>query len=84
MREDEKLVSVAEFENSFDAELAKVTLENAGIRSTILGEDIGIIQPYSSTLFHVELQVFEKDLERAREVLAQQEPLQDSEGDQQQ
>ena len=81
MHDDEKLVSIAEFENSFDAELAKVALDNAGIRSTVLGEDIGIIQPYSSTLFHVELQVFEKDAERAKEVLAKPEPLDGSKGD---
>ena len=29
MREDEKLVTIAKFESGFDAELAKVTLENA-------------------------------------------------------
>jgi tryptophanyl-tRNA synthetase len=81
MHDDEKLVSIAEFENSFDAELAKVALDNAGIRSTVLGEDIGIIQPYTSTLFHVELQVFEKDAERAKEVLAKPEPLDGSKGD---
>ena len=78
MHDDEKLVSIAEFENSFDAELAKVTLDNAGIRSTVLGEDLGVVQPYSGTLFNVELQVFEKDAERAKEILAKQEPLDDS------
>ena len=71
MNENEKLVTIAEFENGFDAELAKLALDNAGINSVVLGEDIGAIKPYSSTSFNVELQVFEKDVEKAKQVLAE-------------
>ncbi len=71
MHDDEKLVTLADFENEFDAELAKLTLDNAGIESVVMGEDIGTIKPFSSTNFNVELQVFEKDVERARQVLAE-------------
>ena len=81
MRDDEKLITIAEFENGFDAELAKVTLENASINSVVLGEDIGTIKPYSSTSFNVKLQVFEGDVERAQQVLAEMEPLDDSDSD---
>ena len=40
MRDDQKLVPIAEFEGSFDAELAKLALENAGIESVVFGEDL--------------------------------------------
>jgi len=78
MKEDQKLETIGEFESSFDAELAKTTLENAGIESIVVGEDIGTIKPFST---NVKLQVFEKDVERAKEILAKQEPLENSEGD---
>jgi hypothetical protein len=78
MHDEEKLVTIAEYENGFDAELAKVTLEHAGISAVILGEDISTIKPYSSTPFNVELQVFEKDVEQAKQVLAEKQPLEDS------
>jgi len=73
MDDNQKLITVGEFESGFDAELAKMALENAGIRCVITGEDIGAIKPYSSTPFNVELQVFETDAGRAKEILAEQE-----------
>ena len=69
---NKKLVTIVECENAFDAELSKVTLENVGIESIVVGEDIGTIKPFSA---NVKLQVLEKDAERAKEILAKQEPL---------
>jgi hypothetical protein len=80
MRNNEKLVTIAEFESDFDAELAKITLENAGIESVVFGGDLIANMPTIEPI-HIELQVFEADAERAKEVLAKQEPLEDSEGD---
>ncbi len=74
MREDEKLVTIAEFENGFDAELAKVTLENAGIESVVFGGDLVVNMPTIERIF-IELKVFEKDADRAKEVLAEKTPL---------
>ena len=80
MREDQKLVSIAEFEGSFDAELAKLALEKEGIESVVFGEDLVTMLPHINAI-KVELQVFEPDAERAKEVLAKQEPLEDEESD---
>ena len=80
MREDQKLVPIAEFESSFDAELAKLTLEKEGIESVVFGEDLVAMLPHINAI-RVELRVFEPDAERAKEILAKQEPLGDSEGD---
>ena len=78
MREDEKLVTIAKFESGFDAELAKVTLENAGIESVVFGEDLVVNMPTIEPIY-IELKVFEKDADRARQVLAEKTPLDDDE-----
>ena len=74
MREDEKLVTIAKFESGFDAELAKVTLENAGIESVVFGEDLVVNMPTIEPIY-IELKVFEKDADLARQVLAEKTPL---------
>lgn len=68
MKEDQKLVTIAEYDNSMDAELAKLTLDNAGIESVIMGETVGcslyhVFDPY------VKVQVFEDDADRAKQLL---------------
>ena len=80
MRDDQKLVPIAEFEGSFDAELAKLALENAGIESVVFGEDLLAVLPHINAI-KVELRVFEADAERAQQVLAKMEPLEDSDED---
>lgn len=78
MRDDEKLVAIAEFENEFDAELAKNVLVDAGIEATVFGENLMPSLP-NIEAFRVELRVFEKDAERAQQVLAEQQPLEEDE-----
>lgn len=80
MRDDQKLVPIAEFEGSFDAELAKLALENEGIESVVFGGDLLAVLPHINAI-KVELQVFEADVERAKQVLANMEPSDDSEND---
>jgi 4-alpha-glucanotransferase len=80
MRDNEKLISIAEFEGSFDAELAKLALEKEGIESVVFGEDLVTMLPHINAI-RVELRVFDTDADRAKEILAKQEPLQDSESD---
>jgi hypothetical protein len=80
MHDEEKLVAIAEFEGSFDAELAKLTLENEGIESVVFGEDLITNLPHINAI-RVELQVFEKDAARAKQILADKQPLNGDEGD---
>ena len=74
MRENEKLVTIAKFESGFDAELAKVTLENEGIESVVFGEDLVVNMPTIEPIY-IELKVFEKDADQAKQVLAEKTPL---------
>ena len=78
MRENEKLVTIAKFESGFDAELAKVTLENEGIESVVFGEDLVVNMPTIEPIY-IELKVFEKDADRGKQVLAEKTPLEGDE-----
>ena len=65
---DDKLVTIAEFETVFEAELAKVRLEEAGINASVLGGDlVAMMVPLQQV--RVELQVLETDVDRAKEIL---------------
>ena len=81
MDEDKKLVTVAEFDNSFNAELAKAALDDAGIESVVLGEDLTANVTFNTAIFNIEIQVMEDDVEQAKQVLADMEPLEDEESD---
>ena len=74
MSENDKLVTIAEFENGFDAELAKIALDNASIKSVVFGGHLVVNMPTIEPI-RIELKVFETDVERAKEILAEQEPL---------
>jgi len=69
MRENEKLVTIAKFENGFDAQLAKIVLQREGIDSVIFGQDAAV-SLYFTGITHIELQVLSGDVERAQQILA--------------
>ncbi len=68
MTMEDKLVTVGEFESGFEAELAKVRLEAEGIEAIVVGGELatnrGAVGPIA-----VELQVFEKDAEKAVQII---------------
>lgn len=78
MRDDEKLVTIARFDNSFDAELAKLALDNAGIACHLAGMDLMVNMPYPE-LVAIEMQVFESDMERATALLDQRDAVEEPE-----
>jgi hypothetical protein len=78
MRDDEKLVTIAHFDNSFDAELAKLALDNAEIPCHLAGIGLSVNMPYPSVVT-VEMQVFESDMERAMELLEQRDAVEEPE-----
>jgi len=70
---EEKLVTVARFEDNIEAEMAKQLLADHGIKSAVVGENV------TNTLFgmvaaaDVEVQTFESDARRALEILESNE-----------
>lgn len=69
MADKQKLVTVGSFSNSFDASLAKLTLDNAGIDCVILGEPLAANITYGIPSVAVELQVRQEDELRAKQLL---------------
>lgn len=66
--EDERLVTIAEFEHDFEAEMARIALDEAGIECSVVGGDLMANMPPIEPI-KIEVQVFQRDAERARQVV---------------
>ena len=76
----EKVITIAEFGSSLEAQLAKSTLKSNGIKAVIVGDNIKGLFPADGML-NVQLQVLATNSERAKTILAQQDgPKQRPEG----
>ena len=64
----DELVTIAEFNMVFDAELAKDCLGDNGIKASVVGDDLIAISPAVGKTM-VEVEVFAKDAERAKAIL---------------
>ncbi|MBL7154709.1 MAG: DUF2007 domain-containing protein [Phycisphaerae bacterium] len=69
MMNQEKLVTVTTFGDYIEAELAKQTLEDFGIKSVITGGSMAMAYGPVPALMDLQLQVFESQALRAREIL---------------
>lgn len=68
----DRLVKLAEFENAFDAETLKLCLEDKGIKAIVTGQNIhGLI--CVDGMVNVRVEIFEKDLSRAKQILNSEE-----------
>ena len=68
----DKLVTIAEFADYIEAEMAKQLLDDYGIKSVVTEGNAANLYPISGVA-GPELQVLEKDAERAREILESRE-----------
>ena len=64
-----KIVTVQTFSNELDAVVAKQHLISHGIDATVSKDDSGGMRPWLQTQQGVVLQVLERDLQKARQVL---------------
>ncbi|MDH4240814.1 MAG: DUF2007 domain-containing protein [Phycisphaerae bacterium] len=64
----DKLVTIAEFTDYIEAEMAKQLLSDFGIESVVTDENAANLYPISGVV-GPELQVLEKDAQQAREIL---------------
>ena len=69
---EEKLVTIASFTDYIEADLAKQTLEDFGIKSVVTGENVANVYQGLSGLIDLDLQVFESQVKHAREILESQ------------
>jgi len=66
---NDELVTIAEFEKAFEAELIKNTLEDNDIKTVVVGQNLTIVPVPMPTIAAIEVKVFEKDAERAKVLL---------------
>jgi hypothetical protein len=65
----DKLVTISEYVNYLEADLARQMLEDNGIKVAISGENTANVFSGLPNLSRIELQVFEEDAEKAIEIL---------------
>ena len=70
--DDDKLVTLTEFQSDLEAQIAKSALEENGISAIIVGGNIKDLLPADGML-NVQLQVFARDAEKAGEILSSQQ-----------
>ncbi len=73
MMNEEKLVTVATFSDYVKADLARQTLDDFGIKSLLTGQNVAYVSGGLPALMDLDLQVFENQAQRAREILESNE-----------
>jgi hypothetical protein len=71
---DDKLVTIMQFTDYIEAEMAKQLLADYEIGAVVTGDNAANLYPISA-VEGPELQVLEKDAQRARKILAAREEL---------
>lgn len=77
---EEKLITIAQFANYMEAEMAKQLLADYGIDAIVTGENASVLYPVAGTE-EPELQVLESQADEARQVLESQKKQDTMEGD---
>ena len=65
----DKLVTIAQFTNYIEAEMAKQLLADYGIKSVVTGQNVANVYSGVPALADVELQTFESQAQQALEIL---------------
>ena len=69
---DDKLIIIAEYHDQLEAQMFKDNLEAEGIKAVIIGEKIHGMYPFGG-MQNVQVQVFQKDVEKAMQILDENE-----------
>lgn len=81
MKAKEKLVTVARYEDSMEADLARQLLEDEGIKAVVLGQNVGNVYSGVPAVIDIELQTLESQAEDARQILADAKTQASEEGE---
>ena len=65
---DDKLVTIAEYDQEFEAQFACNMLADSGIKAVVVGGNVKNLLPADGMMI-VQLKVFEADIERGRQIL---------------
>jgi hypothetical protein len=72
---EEKLVTVARYDNYVEADMARQVLEDEGIKAVVMGQNVGNTYSGVSGVIDIELQTFESQVKEARQILEDTKPL---------
>jgi hypothetical protein len=76
----DRLITIAKFNDSYQANLAKQLLADFGIEAVVLGENFANLYP-ALPLQLVELQVCESESRQAKEILESGDPQEEAQED---
>ena len=78
MQKDDEIVTFRTYYNIMEAEIIRTKLEANDIPSFIADESLGILYPvYNQGGGGIKLKLFAKDIEKAGEILSEENPLTD-------
>ena len=66
---EDRLVTIARFADSIDAEMARQLLADFGIRAVVTGQNVANVYSGVPSLLDLKLQTLENQAQRAREIL---------------
>jgi adenylyl- and sulfurtransferase ThiI len=69
MKTEEKLVTVARFDNYVEADMARQVLEDQGVKAVVMGQNVGNVYSGVPAVIDIELQTFESQAMEARQIL---------------
>lgn len=69
MTKNDDLITIRTFSSDMDAQVAKAHLESEGIKSLIIKDDVGGMQPNFQVTSGVNLAVNRRDQKRAKDIL---------------
>jgi len=69
MKKEEKLVTVARYDDYMAADLDRQLLEDEGIKAVVTGQNVGNVYSGVPAVIDIELQTLESQAEEARQVL---------------
>ncbi len=69
MKNTEKLVTVARYEDYVKADLARQLLEDEGIKAVVTGQNVANVYSGVPAVIDIELQTLESQAEQARQIL---------------
>jgi hypothetical protein len=81
MKNKEKLVTVARYDDYMEADLARQMLEDEGIKAVVMGQNVGNVYSGVPAVIDIELQTLESQAGEAKEILEaarEQEPVEDA------
>ena len=67
---DDKLITIAEYDQEFEAQFACNMLKASGVKAVVVGGNVKDLLPADGMMI-VQLKVFEADAERGRQILAE-------------